>query len=112
MDAWELAELLDRRAGTGRPYLEFLRRPSLSLGLYVLGRDATDLQQPHTEDEVYYVVSGAGRVTVGDDSRDVAAGSVIVVAASVPHHFHDVTEQLEIVVFFAPAEGSAAGDAG
>jgi hypothetical protein len=33
---------------------------------------------------------------------------VVFVAASVPHRFHDITEQLEIVVFFAPPEGSAA----
>ena len=108
MDAWELAELLARRTSAGQPYLEFISTPSLSAGVYVLGPGATDRQQPHTEDEVYYVASGAGRVTVGDDTRDVSAGSVIFVAATVPHHFHDIAEQLEIVVFFAPPEGSAA----
>jgi len=108
MDAWELAELLARRTSAGQPYLEFISTPSLSAGVYVLGPGAADRQQPHTEDEVYYVVSGAGRVTVGDDTRDVSAGSVIFVAATVPHRFHDIAEQLEIVVFFAPPEGSAA----
>ena len=107
MDAWELAELLARRTSAGQPYLEFISTPSLSAGVYVLGPGAADRQQPHTEDEVYYVVSGAGRVTVGDDTRDVSAGSVIFVAATVPHRFHDIAEQLEIVVFFAPPEGSA-----
>jgi mannose-6-phosphate isomerase-like protein (cupin superfamily) len=109
MDAWELGELLARRTDTAQPYLEFIRTPSLSAGLYVLARGAADRQQPHTEDEVYYVVSGRARVTVGDAVRDVAAGSVIFVAATVPHRFHDIAEQLEIVVFFGPAEGSAAG---
>lgn len=112
MDAWELAELLADRAGSKQPYLEFIRTPSLSAGLYVLARGATDHQQPHTEDEVYYVVSGTGRVTVGKETRDVTAGSVIFVAATVPHRFHDIAEQLEIVVFFAPPEGSAAVGAG
>ena len=107
MDAWELAELLARRTSARQPYLEFISTPSLSAGVYVLGPGAADRQQPHTEDEVYYVVSGAGRVTVGDDTRDVSAGSVIFVAATVPHRFHDIAEQLEIVVFFAPPEGSA-----
>jgi len=112
MDAWELAQLLDGRAATEQPYLEFLRSPALSAGLYVLDAGATDRQQPHTEDEVYYVVSGAGRVTVANDTRDVAAGSVIFVAATVPHRFHDIAERLEIIVFFAPPEGSAAGRSG
>ncbi len=108
MDAWELAELLARRANAGQPYLEFIRAPSLSAGLYVLGPGAIDRQKPHTEDEVYYVVRGTGRVTVGDETRDVAAGSVVFVAAAVPHRFHDIAEELQIVVFFAPPEGSVA----
>jgi mannose-6-phosphate isomerase-like protein (cupin superfamily) len=108
MDTWELAALLARRTAAGQPYLEFIRRPSLSAGLYVLAPGEVDRQQPHTEDEVYYVVSGAGRVTVGDETRDVTAGSVIFVAATIPHHFHDIVDRLEIVVFFAPPEGSLA----
>jgi mannose-6-phosphate isomerase-like protein (cupin superfamily) len=111
MDAWEMSELLARQAESGRPYLEFIRTASLSTGLYVLAPGAVDRQQPHTEDEVYYVASGAARMTVGDEVSDVATGSVIFVAAGVPHRFHDITRQLEIVVFFAPPEGSLAADA-
>jgi mannose-6-phosphate isomerase-like protein (cupin superfamily) len=108
MDAWELGQLLARRTGAGQPYLEFIRTAALSAGIYVLGPGAIDRQQPHTEDEVYYVVRGSGRVTVGAETRDVAAGSVVYVAATVPHRFHDIAEELQIVVFFAPPEGSAA----
>ena len=36
MDAFELTQLLDQRSRTQRAYLEFLRVPSLSAGLYVL----------------------------------------------------------------------------
>lgn len=108
MDAFEIAELIARRTASGRPYLEFLSVPDLSLGLYVLSVGQPDLQQPHTEDEAYYVVSGRGRVTVGDDVRDVVAGSVVFVAAHVPHHFHDISEDLILLVVFGPAEGSRA----
>ena len=108
MDAWELAELLARRTSAGQPYLEFISTPSLSAGVYVLGPGATDRQQPHTEDELYYVASGAGRVTVGDDTRDVSAGSVIFVAATVPHHFHDIAAELRLIVVFAPPESGTA----
>lgn len=112
VDSWELAELLARRTDTGRPYFEFVRTASLSAGIYVLGPGAVDRQQPHSEDEVYYVASGAGRITVGIETSDVAAGSVIFVAATVPHRFHDITERLEIVVFFGPPEGSMATRSG
>lgn len=104
MDAWELAEIEVRRAAGGRLYEEFLRVPDLSAGLYVLEAGATDPQRPHEEDELYYVVAGRGRITVGEDVRDVRAGSMVFVAARVSHRFHDITERLEILVVFGPAE--------
>jgi mannose-6-phosphate isomerase-like protein (cupin superfamily) len=109
MDAPELADVDARRIASGRPYHEFISVPDLSVGLYVLAPGQPDLQQPHTEDEVYYVISGRGRITVGDEERDVSEGSVVFVAATVPHRFHDIAEQLVILVAFGPAEGSRAG---
>ncbi len=79
--------------------------PDLSAGLYVLDAGAIDEQSPHTEDEVYYVVRGQAQVTVGDLVRDVHPGSLVFVAANVPHRFHDITERLELLVAFGPAEG-------
>jgi mannose-6-phosphate isomerase-like protein (cupin superfamily) len=106
VDAFELADLVARRRDSGKPYLEFITVPDLSVGLYVLAAGQPDLQQPHGEDEVYYVISGAGRITVGDEVRDVRAGSVVFVAATVPHRFHDITDDLTLLVAFGPAEGS------
>ena len=104
MNAYELSELFQRQAESGRLYHEFIRVPSLSVGLYNLPAGGTDPQQPHSEDEVYYVVSGRGMIDVGEEERPVSAGSVVFVAAHVPHHFHTITEELVILVFFAPAE--------
>ena len=58
MQAFELSRLLSQHAGNKKPYLEFLNVPDLSMGLYILPAGGTDPQRPHTEDEVYYVVSG------------------------------------------------------
>ncbi len=106
MDAFELADVEASRERSGRPYLEFITVPDLSVGLYVLAAGQPDLQQPHAEDEVYYVVSGAGRITVGDEVREVRPGSIVFVAAKVPHRFHDITDDLTLFVAFGPAEGS------
>jgi len=110
MDAFELSDLAARQRESGRPYLEFIKVPDLSVGLYALVAGEPDRQRPHTEDEVYYVISGRARVTVGDDVRDVGPGAVIFVAAHVPHRFHDITEDLTLFVAFGPAEGSRASD--
>jgi mannose-6-phosphate isomerase-like protein (cupin superfamily) len=108
MDGFEIEALEAQRWGSGKAYLEFLRVPALSVGLYTLEAGAVDGQSPHTEDEIYVVMTGRARIDVGDEVRDVGPGSVVYVAASVPHRFHDITERLEILVVFAPAEGSLA----
>jgi mannose-6-phosphate isomerase-like protein (cupin superfamily) len=102
------AALLDAHAEAGRPYLEFLRRASLSVGLYVLPAGATDLQRPHAEDEVYVVAAGGALFTAADRTREVRAGDVLFVAAGVAHRFHDISEELRLIVVFAPPEGSLA----
>jgi mannose-6-phosphate isomerase-like protein (cupin superfamily) len=108
MDAFELPQLLAVRADTQRAYLEFLRVASMSLGVYVLPAGGVDPQKPHTEDEVYYVVSGRAQVTVGDEERAVGPGSIVFVAAQTEHRFHTIEAELTLLVCFAPAEYSQA----
>jgi mannose-6-phosphate isomerase-like protein (cupin superfamily) len=102
------SEVLRRQAEGGRPYLEFLREQSMSLGLYVLPAGSVDGQSPHTEDEVYVVLSGSGRFTVGKDTRAVQMGDVLFVPAGALHRFHDIVEELRLIVVFAPPEDSLA----
>jgi mannose-6-phosphate isomerase-like protein (cupin superfamily) len=112
VEAWELAEVERARVDAGRLYHEFLRVPDLSAGLYVLEAGARDPQSPHGEDELYYVVEGRARVRVGDDDRRIEPGSLVFVAAQVPHEFHDIEERLVLLVAFGPAESSRSGGAG
>lgn len=106
MQAYELAQLISQRESTNKAYLEFLKVPDLSMGLYVLPAGGTDPQSPHTEDEVYYVVSGVAKIKVADEDRAVQAGSVVYVAKNAEHRFHAIEEELIMLVFFAPAEYS------
>lgn len=104
MDAFELADLLAAQGASGRLYHEFIRTHDLSVGLYVLSAGATDPQGPHTEDEVYYVISGRATIRVGEEDRAVGPGSTVFVGADVPHRFHDIEDELTVLVFFGPAE--------
>jgi mannose-6-phosphate isomerase-like protein (cupin superfamily) len=104
MDFHRLADLLAEQSAGPKAYLEFLRSESMSVGLYVLRVGDTDTQQPHREDEIYVAVSGRSRFTAGDETRDVKAGDTIFVAAGVAHRFHDITQDLELIVVFAPPE--------
>jgi mannose-6-phosphate isomerase-like protein (cupin superfamily) len=97
---------LARRMPDG--YHEFLRVPSLSVGVYVLGRGATDRQTPHTEDEIYYVVRGRGKLRRGDEELEATPGEVLFVAARQSHQFHSIEKELVLLVVFGPAEGTKA----
>ena len=99
-----IVEIDQARARSEKVYREFLRVPSMSSGLYVLPAGGNDLQRPHREDEMYYVLRGRARFRAGDEDTEVSAGSVLFVAAEVEHRFYDISEELGVLVFFAPAE--------
>ncbi len=106
MDAFTLPNLIAVREQSGELYHEFLRVPTMSAGVYQLAAGSVDPQEPHTEDELYYVVQGQAQIRVGEEDMAVAAGSLIFVAANVEHRFHTISEDLIVLVFFAPAEYS------
>lgn len=101
---FHLDDLQHQRTAKGKLYLEFLRVPAMSAGVYLLPKGGTDPQKPHREDEMYYVVRGRARMKVGSEDAEVRAGSVIFVEAESEHRFYDIEEELEVLVFFAPAE--------
>jgi mannose-6-phosphate isomerase-like protein (cupin superfamily) len=90
-------------------YVEHLRVPDLSVGTYSVPAGGTDTQQPHTEDEVYVVTAGRGRLVTGDGEADVAPGDVIFVPAGEEHRFVALQGDFAVLVIFAPAEYSRAG---
>ena len=92
------------RTGKNKLYMEFLRVPAMSAGVYVLSAGGIDPQKPHREDEMYYVVRGRARMQIGSENAEVRAGSVIFVEAEAEHRFYSIEEELEVLVFFAPAE--------
>ncbi|KOU32846.1 hypothetical protein ADK52_00980 [Streptomyces sp. WM6372] len=104
MKAFRLDELEAERLANDGAYLQFLRERNMSVGLYALNAGQSDPQQPHRQDEVYFVVSGRASVTVGEETTTVARGSVVYVPAGVVHKFHHITEDLRVLVVFSPPE--------
>ena len=92
--------------GMDAVYAEFLRVPSMSAGVYRIPAGGTDPQGPHTEDELYFVVSGRGNIRVGDEVAEVGPGTAVYVDAGVEHRFHTIAEDLVVLVVFSPAEYS------
>ena len=108
MNAFEIADIITQHHERGRPYHEFFRTETLSLGLYVIPTGEKDSQSPHTEEEVYYVLEGDGMIRVDDEDRPVSAGSTIFVGIGVEHRFHSIIQDLKLLVFWAPPWRSGA----
>ena len=73
----------------------------MSCGVFTLKAGATDMQGPHDEDEVYFVVEGKGRLRVEGEERAVERGSILYVQATSEHSFFEIEEDMTMLVFFA-----------
>jgi len=95
-------------SGDQTDWTEQFRVPDLSIGTYSIVAGGRDDQSPHTEDEIYVVTAGRATIEAGGERAGVGPGAVIYVPAGEVHRFTDVTEDLALLVMFAPAEESRA----
>lgn len=108
-------QIIERAGAFTRPdggeqvhWVEQFRVPDLSIGSYSIAAGGIDGQSPHTEDEIYVVTAGRATMEAGGERAAVGPGAVIYVPAGEVHRFTDVTEDLALLVLFAPAEESRA----
>ena len=102
--AYDIEDLIEELESSDKDYLPFINQPSLRTGLYTLPAGAVDKQQPHDMDEVYYILNGKASFTAGDKVTQIEKGSVLFVEANLEHRFHDIEENLQILVFFSTAK--------
>jgi len=107
-EAFDLARLVEKCKARGTPYLEFLRVPQLSCGIYALATGAKDTQSTHDEDEVYIVLKGRAQLVVNGEETPLTEGSIVYVPADVPHEFIKIEEDLSLLVLFGSGGPSGA----
>jgi mannose-6-phosphate isomerase-like protein (cupin superfamily) len=98
--------------GGPNDWVVHLDSDDLSLGTYSIPAGGVDDQSPHTEDEIYVVRSGRATLVTDSGLADVGPGSVVFVPAGERHRFTEITEDLAMIVVFAPPYGSRAPAAG
>ena len=60
-----------------------------------------DYQTSHDEDELYFIVRGKGELIINDERFTCEVGDTFFVAARVPHHFENFTDDFATwAVFF------------
>jgi mannose-6-phosphate isomerase-like protein (cupin superfamily) len=84
-------------------YVDQLVTESLSVGTYSIPVGGVDDQQPHREDEIYVVTTGRATLVTPSRTELIGPGDVLFVPGEEPHRFVDVTEDLALLVLFAPA---------
>jgi mannose-6-phosphate isomerase-like protein (cupin superfamily) len=76
-----------------------------SLAEEILPAGAAVGRHHHLEtEEVYYILSGSGRMTVGEEMREVSAGDAIYIPRGQPHTLENTgAEPLKLLLVCGPA---------
>lgn len=90
-------------ASHDQPFQEIFSHGSLTVEIYQ--PNGVDLQQPHTRDELYVVISGSGYFVSGDARTPFEAGEVLFAPAGVVHRFENFSDDFATWVFFYGPEG-------
>jgi quercetin dioxygenase-like cupin family protein len=101
---FDILDLIEQQVESGRSWLPFLDVSTMSVGLYALPAGGIDHQEPHEQDELYYVVSGRAMIQVAGETTQVGPGSLIYVKAHKDHGFLNIEDDLQVLVFFSAAE--------
>jgi mannose-6-phosphate isomerase-like protein (cupin superfamily) len=98
---FELQDLVSRLEKEGGYFLDFLKVRDMEAGVIVLRPGEEDTQEPHSADELYYVIEGSGFMELGRSRRPVKKGSIIFVPAKMHHKFYGNKEDLVVLYVFA-----------
>ena len=92
----------------GAPFATVMAGGSMRLEVFAPGSntDGRDRQQPHSQDELYFVQGGDGEIIINDQRFAARAGDAFFVAAGVAHRFENFSKDFVTwVVFYGPQGG-------
>lgn len=96
---YELTDLLSELEEHGGYFIDFITTRGIQAGIIRLHPDENDTQEPHSVDEVYYVIEGNGFIKLNGKNHAIKRGTFIFVPARAHHRFHGNNEDL--VIFYA-----------
>jgi mannose-6-phosphate isomerase-like protein (cupin superfamily) len=81
-------------------FLNVFKNKGLNAGILRLRKGETDTQEPHSVDEVYFVIEGTGHIEIEDKMKPVNRADFIFVPANVHHRFVVGNKDLMVLYFF------------
>lgn len=81
-------------------FLDFLQTNKIDAGILVLKPGQKDIQKPHSQDEIYYIIEGNGFIEIEDNTRSFHSGMCIFVPSNTPHRFFDNISRIVVLYVF------------
>jgi mannose-6-phosphate isomerase-like protein (cupin superfamily) len=92
--------IADLDATTNEYFLNIFKSKDLEVGILRLRRGEIDTQEPHSVDEVYFVIEGNGHIEIEDKKKPVNPADFIFVPANAHHRFVVDNKDLIVLYFF------------
>ena len=90
----------------GQRFVSGLAHGTMSVELYA--PRGTDGQTPHVQDELYFILQGAGEIVIAGERQACQPGDAFFVAAGAEHRFENFSNDFATwVVFWGPQGGEA-----
>lgn len=100
-------EALQKLSTVESPFLTVFEHGTLAVEVYK--PEKVDLQQPHSRDEVYVIISGNGEFLNDGIRCEVKTGDFLFVRAGIAHRFENFTDDFSTwVLFYGPEGGEKA----
>jgi quercetin dioxygenase-like cupin family protein len=100
MSHFQTEELVEQLEQDEANHLEVLDEESLTVEISRYSEGEYPPGNVHDEDELYYILSGAGTVEVADEMHSIEGGDVVYVERGTEHGFVEVDEDITVVIAF------------
>ena len=97
----EIRKLYSKMHLDNSDFLTFFDLDHLQVGILRLRPGEIDTQEPHSKDEVYFVLEGDGFIEIGNKSYEIKKDLFIYVPSEVKHRFHGNTQEILVLYFFS-----------
>ncbi len=88
----------------GAPFVRMMSGGTMSVEVFA--PQGADMQQPHAQDELYFIHSGTGQIVINGQRFEATVGDAFFVAAGVAHKFENFSDDFVTwVVFYGPQGG-------
>jgi mannose-6-phosphate isomerase-like protein (cupin superfamily) len=93
----QVKELISQVNDNGGYFIDFVNTKDIEAGIISLHPGEKDLQQPHSVDEIYYVIEGFAYIEIEGRSKAIKERDIIFIPAKSRHRFHGNNQDLVVL---------------